>query len=412
MTGRLRDYRTGDLPTGTAVVVFGAGDVAQLLTHALTGDGLSVSWYCDPIADPAAPRTLLGRPVRPLGDLAALDPQTTVVFDAWDHTRYARQGQVLDGFSRRFVGASKLVDVDLSGAPGDVNPGERTRRAQHYREQCRALPELGAQRLVLRSLDVVVTEACSMRCIDCSNLMQYYAHPRHSDIDRLLAAVELLQSASDGIGEFRVLGGEPFVNPRVGRVIAALNDVADSRQTIIYTNATIIPREDALAAMQHEKVLVKITDYGEHSRRHDDLCSVLSSHGIAWLSQRPTWTDSGRIGLIERTPAELQRTFRDCCVNDLLTLLNEKLYLCPFSANAANLGAVAPGTDEVVDLSAPWSAPALREKVRALYERSAPLSACAFCRGRDQTTPEVTPAIQTRRPLPMVSISAGRPFNA
>ena len=33
--------------------------------------------------------------------------------------------------------------------------------------------------LFLRSLDVVISEKCSLKCKDCSNLMQYYLEPRN-----------------------------------------------------------------------------------------------------------------------------------------------------------------------------------------------------------------------------------------
>ncbi|QHC31809.1 MULTISPECIES: radical SAM protein [unclassified Streptomyces] len=405
MTARIKDFEPRDVRPGDTIVVFGAGDVAQLTQHALEMMGIPVGFFCDPLLTEDS-ATLRGTPVLPPAALDRLDPGTTCVIDAWDHTRYARQPALLARFSRLFVAVS-LLGRTAFGEAAPVLPAERPRRIAHYTAQCEPLLT-GAGRLRLRSLDVVVTEACTMRCVDCSNLMQYYAHPRHSDLDELHTALDRLLAAVDGVEEFRVLGGEPFANPRAGQVVRTLTGMADTARVVVYTNGTIVPRGDLLESLVHPRMLVKITDYGELSKRHDDLCDTLTDHGVTWVSQKPVWTDSGRIGRVDRTPEELDRTFRDCCVNDLLTLLNGRLYLCPFSANAMNLGAVPDAPDDVIDLRTDWPADELRARIEALYHRHRPLTACSFCRGRDQTTPTVEPAIQVRRPLPLTVVSGPR----
>ena len=47
----------------------------------------------------------------------------------------------------------------------------------------------------------------------------------------------------------------------------------------------------------------------------------------------------------------LVKTFTNCCVNHVLTLLNGKIYRCPFSANAHNLNAIPPASDDEVIIS-------------------------------------------------------------
>ncbi|MET7608636.1 radical SAM protein [Streptomyces avermitilis] len=403
MNAQIKDFTPGSVGPEDVVVVFGAGEIAQLTHYGLQSLGIPVAFFCDPLLE-GAEGSLRGTRVLPPAALDGLDETTVCVFDAWDHTRYARQPARVARFRRLFVGASLLrrTDFDAPGAP--CHPEERRRRIEHYAVQCEPLLA-GTGELRLRSLDVVVTEACSMRCVDCSNLMQYYAHPRHSDLDELHLALDRLLAAVDGVEEFRILGGEPFVNPRAGRVVRTLTGVEGSSRVVIYTNGTIVPRVELMESLTEPKVLIKITDYGEHSKRHDELCEALTAHGVAWVSQKPTWTDSGRIGAIERSRAELERTFRDCCVNDLVTLLNGQLYLCPFSANAMNLGAVPDAPRDVIDLRTDQPVAELRARIAALYGREEPLTACSFCRGRDHTTPTIEAALQVRRPLPLTVLS-------
>ena len=42
----------------------------------------------------------------------------------------------------------------------------------------------------LISLDVVITECCTLRCRNCANLMQYYHNPENTDADETIAAAE------------------------------------------------------------------------------------------------------------------------------------------------------------------------------------------------------------------------------
>ncbi len=402
MTTRVRQYVRGDIAEGTSVVIFGAGDVAELVHYALLGEGLTTEFFCDPLAESSG-ATLLGIPVRSASVLPTVSLDTPV-FDAWDYRRYARQPELLSQQANVYVASALLAQSDLDEAAVTVPHRQRALRVIHYAAQCAAIPELsGADGLELRSLDVVVTEVCTMKCKDCSNLMQYYARPGHSDVDELLDSIDKLMAATDGITEFRVLGGEPFANPRVGRVIRHLAALTPER-VIVFTNGTIVPRPDLLHDLQETGTVVRITNYGDLSKRHDELCSVLEDAGVSWLSQVPIWTDSGRLVTASRTHEELQQTFRDCCVRDLLTLLNGVLYRCPFSANAINLGAVAAPARDMVRL-ADFSDPReLRAAVHALYTRTDALEACRSCNGRDHTTPEIEAALQVRRALPFVPV--------
>ena len=65
--------------------------------------------------------------------------------------------------------------------------------------------------LHLKSVDAVVTEGCSLKCIDCSNLMQYYVKPKSSNLELLIQSTQKILSSVDQVLEWRVLGGEPFI---------------------------------------------------------------------------------------------------------------------------------------------------------------------------------------------------------
>jgi len=208
----------------------------------------------------------------------------------------------------------------------------------------------------LRSLDVMVTEKCSLRCRDCSNLMQYYEQPKHIAI--LNDLVELLDTYS--AGEFRVIGGEPFLNPMWCLIVEYLIDNEKAKRIVIYTNGTVVPGVEYL---KRDEVFVMVTNYGKLSYKLEEIKTLFDKHGIAYKILEPKWTDCGKIEKHSRTIEELKQMFRDCCSRNS-TLSDGKLYDCAFSANLARLG---------------------------IYDNRA---SCDYCNGRPLNATEIEPAVQ------------------
>mgnify|MGYP004245401103 FL=1 len=94
--------------------------------------------------------------------------------------------------------------------------------------------------------------------------------------------------------------------------------------------------------------------------------------------------------------------FKNCCTNDYLTLLNGKLYRCPFSANTMNLKAIPILQNEFIDLSKNYSKEELKKDMINLYYKPEYLTACNYCNGRDFTTPRIETAIQAEKPIPYI----------
>ena len=91
-----------------------------------------------------------------------------------------------------------------------------------YKHEVLKVLPIDSKQLHLKYIDIVITEACSMKCIDCSNLMQYYVSPKHSDIEILFKSLDQVMTAVNHVYELRVLGGEPFVNKQIHKIVDKL----------------------------------------------------------------------------------------------------------------------------------------------------------------------------------------------
>lgn len=255
--------------------------------------------------------------------------------------------------------------------------------------------------LRLHAIDVVITESCSMKCKDCSNLMQYYSSPKKAELTVLYHTLDKILSVIDYVYELRVLGGEPFMVKNINEVIDKLVLYENVGEVVVYTNGTIVPKGDNLKSLKDKKVLVDISDYGDLSRNYHKLKDSLEENGIRYAAKIPRWTDSGKfVHDGDKTENQLKEMFSNCCVNDVLTLLHGKLYHCPFSAHAANLKAIPDEPSDVIDIDA-LNKDDLRIELNDFYRKKQYLTACGYCNGRDFNTPDIEVAIQTKNPLPI-----------
>jgi len=70
--------------------------------------------------------------------------------------------------------------------------------------------------------------------------------PQDVEFEPLFAALDIFMKCIDHVLEFRVLGGEPFMNRRAHQYLDRLRQYGDATRLSVYSNGTIIPSEDAL----------------------------------------------------------------------------------------------------------------------------------------------------------------------
>ena len=233
----------------------------------------------------------------------------------------------------------------------------------------------------MRSLDVMITTKCSLKCRNCSNLMQYYVDPQHTSREKILLALDILNENVDYISEYRVIGGEPLMNKDWADVVNGISKKNAEAKIFIYTNATISPKDEQLESFQGKNVNFTITDYGKLSRNVDKMMEKLTKYNISF-DRHPAgdWTDCSSIKHHKRTVSELEEVFKQCCVKYIYTLLHGKIYRCPFIANAANLNAIPDNPANYVNLLSNQNN--IKQKIRRLVKVAKFFPACDFCDGR------------------------------
>ncbi len=385
---------------GIPVIIFGAGIVGEVLFYACRDAGIKVECFCDNNINKTR-SSMCDIEIIHTSILKKKYKEANFLISAADIKDVVDQLHVL-GYSKWHASSLLLRDFDVSGyqfsAPTDfVEFAVGACLLCHDRY-------LNSDKLFLRSVDIVITERCSLKCRDCSNLMQYYKKPVDFDIKELMHSIDVFCTFIDEVHEFRVIGGEPFMHKEFHLIIKRLIDEPKVKKIAIYTNGTIIPKEYQMEDLKNNKVLVFITDYGMFSKKLNSLTQTLLWNNIAFYTLKVQgWTDCAKIMRHHRDVEHQKEIFKNCCAKNLATLLKGKLYRCPFCANAARLLAIPDYENDYIDI---FQEPQeimdiyeMKKKIKAFLLEKAFLQVCDYCNGRSFEAPQIPPAIQINKPL-------------
>ncbi|HAH30723.1 MAG TPA: hypothetical protein DCL44_00230 [Elusimicrobia bacterium] len=378
------------------VIIFGAGVVGEALFYACAGAGIAVECFCDNNANKT--RALFcGVRVIHVSELKKNYKDAAFLISAADIKDVVDQLCSL-GYSKWHAGAILLRDFNPAVHRFSA-PYEFVEYAVGTALLCQdsfLLPD----KIFLRSVDIIVTERCSLKCRDCSNLMQYYKKPENIAIEEVFRDINALCAVVDEINEFRVIGGEPFMNRDFHLTVKCLIDEPKVKKVVIYTNGTVVPAEEQLECLKSGKVLVIITDYGRLSKKLEQLKAALSDKKIAfYVPKAGGWSDCARIARHNRTASGQKEVLKKCCAKNTFTLSGGRLFRCPFSANAYRLGAVPDNAGDYVELIGEQGPDSVRKKIKKLLFESELLEICDYCNGRPFGAPEIQPAVQVSAPL-------------
>ncbi|MEK9154602.1 MAG: 4Fe-4S cluster-binding domain-containing protein [Patescibacteria group bacterium] len=383
------------------VVIAGAGVVGKTLLSICKDNGIEVECFCDNSKKVAEVKKFCGLEVIYTPDLKKKYKNAIVLISV------ASIKDTVDllhnlGFFNWYAGGLLLKDFDVSQNSDDASLDY----AKFAIENCILCHDgyLNPDKLFLRSIDVVITECCSLKCKDCSNLMQYYENPKNCDIGMLLKSLDAFCAIVDEVMDFRVIGGEPFVNKEWYLIVRRLVAEPKAKRVVIYTNGTIVPDKKHIPLLKNKKVLVIISDYGTLSKKLSELKQVLEENKIAHHVLKITeWLDCSAIAAHNRGVRQNKEIFRVCCAKNMATLFDGKLYRCPYSANADRLAAIPDCKSDYVDIMhEPISAKnirAIKNKVKRFLLYKEYLKACDFCNGRPLSGVEVPPSAQIEKPL-------------
>ena len=352
------------------VVIFGAGVVGEFILDFCNDNGIFVECFCDNRIN--SMQTIKGKMVYSVTELEKMNKKITFIITIVDIEfiiRQLDQSGFLEWFSIYDIYSLNLLNKN------DFLLYHKIENLW-YAHRNYILKDM----TYLNSVDLVITEKCSLRCKECSNLMQYYKNPVNYNFDEIKLQLGKMLEHFSGIYEIRVIGGEPCMHPQLSRILKLLSQNEKIKNISIWTNGTIVPDENTLAVMEENNIWLSISDYGVLSKKIDELKDKLLIHKINFVCKKVEyWTKCAEIKKHNRTLNEMENIYDNCCVRWHLTLLKGKLYNCPFAANAVNLGAIPISKNDYIDFFEDYQD---ELKIHTFFERNRVFMPCTYCEGR------------------------------
>lgn len=393
----IKEIKSQQLP----VIIYGAGVVGKTLLAICKKEKIGVECFCDS-SEKVAQSKFCGLDVIYASGLKTKYKKAIFLISV------AAIKDVVDllddlGFSNWYAGGLLLKDLDVSQSRLKTSAIDYPKFAIETCILCHDA-YLNPDKLFLRSVDLIITERCSLRCRNCSNLMQYYKNPQDCDFNLLFKTIEAFFKVFDEVMEFRLLGGDVFMNQKWPVIVKRLIKEPKVKRVVLYTNGTLIPNKKYLSCLKNNKTLVIISDYGPISRNLSKLKQIFEQNKISHhVLEIGEWLDCAAVKPHRRSLKSNQQIYKICCAKNMATLSDGKLFRCPYAANAARLQAVPDYKNDYLDLfQEPLDAAGIqktRNKVRNYLLNKNYLKTCDFCNGRPLSGPEVPPAVQADKPL-------------
>ena len=201
------DLKPGMLTDDAEIIVYGASVYGEIAYRQLENISIKPSCYCDRAA---RDKTFLGIKVIHPEELIAHKDALVLIASA-DYFHEIRETLSAYGIKRICNMSYLLQNCKVDIATLSRRGQDIYRNKNNYIDVARQQQADG--NLNFTRLQYVVSERCTLRCRDCTHLMQYYRSPKNVNLESYKEAFDRIVRISDNISEIRILGGEPFINP-------------------------------------------------------------------------------------------------------------------------------------------------------------------------------------------------------
>jgi len=370
---------------------------AVLMHHVLMNNGYAVMGICD--SNPA----LQGKTYAdcPIVSKVSGEDETVIICG---YKQYRLAGL----FAKSVLMEQVLTEDDIASALDnirweefDVLAPKQTYRFHRLSQEIRqVLPPVGAE-LKLNALDIVLTEWCNLKCKCCEVLIQHFGRdikPRHIPLVQLIKETDEIFKKFDFVRDIHILGGEPFIYPELAEYMYYLKKYRGKIGSLyVITNGAVVPTQDAIDAMKETDVFVMISDYGELSRKKDEIIKAVSANGVDVQVTDYPWVYENQ--LVYDDDKAYQQKFDDCYERKhIYTIRDGKVYYCHFLASGETLKAIPYGENNGISIYDSTG----QEILDYLTSDTAPLG-CEYCSGHDLNSPKISKAEQVNSPMPYKS---------
>ncbi len=181
----------------------------------------------------------------------------------------------------------------------------------------------------LKYLEVQITDSCNLNCKGCSHCAGIVKGQQHVPLEVFEKDLVRLKELIPDIEKIRILGGEPFLNPRLTEYVRFARSVYKESDIRITTNGTLILSKDKefFEELKACRIGLDISVYPPTHKALDRIEELLDSHGIAYKCTQKIEKFAKRINLAG--DSDMEEAFDSCNSNMCNFLRKGVLSPCP-----------------------------------------------------------------------------------
>ncbi len=225
-------------------------------------------------------------------------------------------------------------------------------------------------------MEIELSEFCNLNCACCCNFTNLAKEKRFYEFGEFKKDLERISEIFTGVDKLRLMGGEPFLNPRISdyaRLAAELFPDSDLR---IVTNGLLIPKTDpsVLRELAQTGAFLDISAYPPTRKLKKQIREKLDASGLGFNMGPPI-----RVflkPLLDKPFDTPDRSFNNCIFSRCHTLGHGKLTPCSFAYCAPRINGeygVRYPEDDYIDIYSDVTA----EEIIDRFSR--PHEFCRYC---------------------------------
>jgi len=367
------------------IILWGAGKLGGVAAHVLKQQGIEFIAFCDGDSSKhgssycdhniISPETLY----RNYSDAVVI--VTTV---ARLEVLELLQASPVDVF---FDAWSLFLDIDFKGY-SDYSIPYITRMLDYYFRAIMLQQKIEKQ-YVAERLRIVVTNKCTLRCVNCVSFTPYSKVKRNYEWQALVHDVLCVIDAIGYLEEVVLYGGEALLHPEIDNILNALRHEKRISTISLSINATVLPKKSTIMALREEpRAHVVLSNYGELSCKYNEFVETLLNNDISFEEiNYQFWYEKSEIGYLNETDEERKRKFINCMSGCGLVIWDGKLFLCQTLPFLLDLDVFPHSDDNYIDVgsSGNMSREELNMRINNFANRANThnyVDACKYCTGK------------------------------
>ena len=191
---------------------------------------------------------------------------------------------------------------------------------------------------IIHHLEINIADGCNLNCRGCLHFSNLYEKDEFPDGDELLESIAEIDKHCE-IFQFRVLGGEPLLNPNLAPFLEKLRKVLPHADLAVISNGILIPKtDDSLFRVMRENYIgFNLTLYPPTLKMKEKIYGKLLEQKVAFGSHEARTDKFEKFMLSEPREQELPaaripRVHEVCEPRGVLVVKGRCLYRCPVEA--------------------------------------------------------------------------------